>query len=32
MLAQNFMTAADLGISEAQLDALRKTLVLFETG
>lgn len=32
MLAQNFKTAIDLGISEAQADALRKTLVLLETG
>lgn len=31
MLAQNFMSAADLGISEAQKDALIKTLVLMET-
>ena len=32
MLAQNFKKAADLGISEAQFAALRKTLVLAETG
>ena len=32
MLAQNFKTAADLGISEEQKDALMKTLVLLETG
>lgn len=32
MLAQNFKTADDLKISEAQKDALAKTLVLFETG
>lgn len=31
MLAQNFMTASDLAISEAQRDALAKTLVLLET-
>jgi hypothetical protein len=31
MLAQNFKSAADLGITEPQLDALRKTLVLLET-
>lgn len=32
MLAQNFKSAADLGISEEQKDALAKTLVLLETG
>jgi hypothetical protein len=32
MLAQNFKSAADLGITEPQFDALRKTLVLLETG
>ncbi len=32
MLMQNFKSAADLGITEPQLDALRKTLVLLETG
>ena len=32
MLAQNFRSADDLGISERQHDALRKTLVLLETG
>lgn len=32
MLAQNFKTAADLGITEPQLSALQKTLVLLETG
>ena len=32
MLAQSFKSAAELGISEGQLDALRKTLVLLETG
>jgi hypothetical protein len=32
MLAQNFKTAEELGISEAQKDALSKTLVLLETG
>ena len=31
MLAQNFKTAADLGITEQQKDALIKTLVLMET-
>lgn len=31
MLAQNFKSAADLNISEPQFEALRKTLVLFET-
>jgi hypothetical protein len=32
MLAQSFKSAADLGITEPQFDALRKTLVLLETG
>jgi hypothetical protein len=32
MLAQNFKSAADLGISEKQKEALCKTLVLLETG
>lgn len=32
MLAQNFKSAADLDITEDQLSALRKTLVLLETG
>lgn len=32
MLMQNFMSAADLGITEPQKDALIKTLVLMETG
>lgn len=32
MLAQNFMTATDLGIEEQQQEALIKTLVLLETG
>lgn len=32
MLAQNFKTAEDLGLTDAQKDALIKTLVLFETG
>ncbi|MHB8272690.1 hypothetical protein [Bradyrhizobium sp.] len=32
MLARNFKSAADLGITEPQLDALRKVLVLLETG
>ncbi|MGX1418345.1 hypothetical protein [Bradyrhizobium elkanii] len=32
MLAQNFKSADDLEISEAQKDALIKTLVLLETG
>lgn len=32
MLMQNFKAAADLQITEAQKDALCKTLVLFETG
>lgn len=32
MLAQNFKTATDLGITEPQLSALQKTLVLLETG
>jgi hypothetical protein len=32
MLAQNFKSAADLGITEPQLSALQKTLVLLETG
>lgn len=32
MLAQNFKSAADLNISEAQKDALCKVLVLLETG
>lgn len=32
MLAQSFKSAADLGITEPQRDALRKTLVLLETG
>lgn len=31
MLAQSFMTAADLGITEEQRGALAKTLVLLET-
>lgn len=31
MLAQSFMSAADLGITEAQRDALQKVLVLLET-
>ena len=31
MLAQNFKSAADLGITEPQLSALQKTLVLLET-
>jgi hypothetical protein len=31
MLAQSFKSAADLGISEPQLKALMKTLVLLET-
>lgn len=30
MLAQNFMTAADLGITEAEVSALIKVLVLLE--
>lgn len=32
MLAQNFKSADELEITEAQVDALRKTLVLLETG
>lgn len=32
MLAQNFKTADDLGLSESQFSALSKTLVLLETG
>lgn len=32
MLAQSFQSAADLGITELQKEALRKTLVLLETG
>lgn len=32
MLAQNFKTADDLGITDEQKDALIKTLVLLETG
>lgn len=32
MLMQNFKTAADLGITEHQKEALMKTLVLLETG
>jgi hypothetical protein len=32
MLMQNFKSAADLGISEPQKEALMKTLVLLETG
>ena len=32
MLMQNFRTAADLGITEPQKEALMKTLVLLETG
>lgn len=32
MLAQSFMAAVDLKITEAQRDALIKTLVLMETG
>ena len=32
MLAQSFQSAADLGISEPQKEALMKTLVLLETG
>ena len=32
MLAQSFKSAADLGITEPQLSALQKTLVLLETG
>lgn len=32
MLAQSFLPAADLGITEPQRDALMKTLVLLETG
>ena len=32
MLMQNFKSASDLGITEAQFDGLRKTLVLLETG
>lgn len=31
MLAQSFLAPADLGLSDAQFDALRKTLVLLET-
>lgn len=32
MLAQSFLSAADLGITEPQRDALQKVLVLLETG
>jgi hypothetical protein len=32
MLAQNFKSAVDLGITEGQLSALQKTLVMLETG
>jgi hypothetical protein len=32
MLAQSFMTASELGITEPQRMALQKTLVLLETG
>ncbi|MGM4987379.1 hypothetical protein [Tardiphaga sp. 841_E9_N1_2] len=32
MLAQSFISAAELGITEPQRDALQKTLVLLETG
>ncbi len=32
MLMQNFKSADELGITEPQFDALRKTLVLLETG
>jgi len=32
MLAQSFLSAADLGITEPQKEALMKTLVLLETG
>lgn len=32
MLAQSFLSAADLGITEPQLSALQKTLVLLEAG
>lgn len=32
MLAQSFKTAEELGLSEEQVDALKKTLVLLETG
>jgi hypothetical protein len=32
MLAQSFLSASDLGITEPQRDALMKTLVLLETG
>jgi hypothetical protein len=32
MLAQSFLPAADLGITEPQKEALMKTLVLLETG
>lgn len=32
MLMQNFKSAIDLGITDAQKDALAKTLVLLETG
>jgi hypothetical protein len=32
MLAQSFKSADELGITEPQCDALRKTLVLLETG
>lgn len=32
MLAQNFKSATDLGITEPQKEALMKTLVLLETG
>jgi hypothetical protein len=32
MLAQSFLTAAELNITEPQYDALKKTLVLMETG
>lgn len=32
MLAQNFKSAADLSLTEPQVSALQKTLVLLETG
>jgi len=32
MLAQNFKSAVDLGLTDKQFEALRKTLVLLETG
>ncbi len=32
MLAQNFKTAADLGISDKEFEALRKVLGMFERG